>query len=163
MNTYKVRFAGVADIPALIDIECECHSETRYAVIPYDLVRRSRQYRLMLNPPKRRACVLLSEDHDKGVIGFMSGYISEHPCVDANIATGQTLYIRPEWRHSHAADALLHAFKIWAQRRRADVIRIRMESGFQLNRFDAFIKRLGCEREGENYSMWLNALGKVKR
>lgn len=163
MSTCKVRFADVADIPVLIDMASECHSEARQSVIPYDRARSSRQYRSILDPPNRKICVILAEDHDKRIIGYMTGAIAEHPCVNAHIATGYDVYVRPECRGMQAGEALFQAFKKWAHMQQADVIRIGMESGIQLNRFDAFIKRMGCEEAGGNYSMWLNALGKVTR
>ena len=163
MSTCKVRFADVADIPVLIDMASEYHSETRQSVIPYDRARSSRQFRSILDPPNRKICLILAEDHDKRIIGHMTGSMAEHPCVNAQIATGHDLYVRPEWRGTQAGEALFQAFKKWAQSQQADVIRIDLESGTQLNRLDAFLKRMGCEEGRGNYSMWLNAMGKVKR
>jgi len=158
----KIRFATAADIPALVELGKAIHGETRLSRFPFNPKRLAAQFESILSPPRSDYCVFVAEKETFGLVGLFWGQISQYYFSDALVATDFMFYVRPELRGTPLAVRLIHGFRQWATNRGADEVCINMTTGIDIDRFDRFLRHMGFDYTGGNYSQWVVRDGAAK-
>jgi GNAT superfamily N-acetyltransferase len=153
-----IRFATVADIPALVELGKEIHAGTRLSALPYDEDKLASQFQAILEPQNESYCIFAAEVPGEGFVGALMGAVSECPFSDARMSSNYVYFVRSRYRGSSLAVRLLFAFRQWARNRDAMLFCISQNAGVDTGRFDKYMNHLGFACTGGNYSRWLNGL-----
>lgn len=157
----RIRTATLDDVPALLALGPQIHAESRHAALPFDANKTGAALRAMIERTEQEQCFLIAIGSDGDIIGFFIGYAAEYFFSRDQVATDVLFYVKPEHRGSSAAVKLIHAFRKWALARQVAEMRICMTTGVAIDRFDRFVRRLGFQYTGGNYSMWLEKAAKT--
>ena len=93
---------------------------------------------------------IIAEDDNKPV-GFLISDMSEYLIGHQKVAKNMELYVVPEKRGSKAGLMMMKNFIKWAEMNDATEIIFAPSSMTNINKFDAFAKRLGMEAIGKVY------------
>lgn len=63
------------------------------------------------------------------IIGFIAGYIVEHPLYQERSAQDWAMYVRPQWRGLRLSKRLIFAFEGWARRNGCHSVNLGVLSG----------------------------------
>lgn len=99
--------------------------------------------------------LMVSEDSAGLVVGGLVGCLERHVFSDQLVATLVHYDVLPEKRMGGAGLRLLTAFRRWAENRGAFELSAGISSGTDLNKMDRFMRRIGFELTGGNYSLML--------
>lgn len=152
----KIRFASKNDIPELVKLGKEIYLESQQKDLGFDEARLRNQIEACLRPESKNYCLFVAEREGR-IIGVFWGHIDQHFFSKALVATEYMFYVKPDFRGTSVALRLMHAYKTWAENRNAQEIMICMTIGVEPEKFDRFIKKLGFQYVGGNYSMRVGA------
>ena len=93
---------------------------------------------------------IIAEDDDRP-IGFLISDIGEYAVGKQKIAKNLELYVVPEKRGGKAGLMMMRNFIKWAEMNDATEIVFAPTANKQLNKFDAFAKRLGMKATAKVY------------
>jgi GNAT superfamily N-acetyltransferase len=161
----KIRFATLEDVPALVEMGRRFHDLTRFRSYDYNPDRVADQLRAVIHigqNEKGSHCFFIAESDDGQPIGALIGCIERHFFYDRPVASVIQYVVFPEKRMSGAGFRLLTAFRKWAENRRAFELSVGINSGIHLEKMDRFLKRLGFQQTGGNYSLALGFADNVK-
>lgn len=155
----KIRFATVEDVPLFANELCPTfHAVTRFAAFDYNAEKVARSLRAVVETGQNKQgthCFFVAEDSDGHPVGGLVGCIEEHFFSDQKVASIIHYDVLPEKRMGGAALKLLIAFRKWAENRGAFELSAGVNSGVQMDKIDRFLKRLGFQPTGGNYSLSL--------
>jgi hypothetical protein len=164
-NRVRVEPASLSELQALVTLGQVCHTESRFATLPYDAARvRERFVRMITQPLSTTFFVQAApvqsqafKGDDRQICGLMIGSIDEYFFCDHRVASSVFLLVHPSYRGSLAAVKMVMAFKAWAKLRHASEVYIGVASGVNMQRTGRFLSRMGLSLSGGNYSAWLPA------
>lgn len=151
-----IRNATLEDIPRMIEFGRAIHAESNMSVLSYDELKLRETLTRMLTDAKGTHCCFVAEDQERQLIGGFIGCVQEYFFSRSLVAHSILVYVDPRWRGSPAAMKFIHAFRRWALNRKAVQLTIGVASGVTVGRTDRFLKRLGFELTGGNYTIALN-------
>ena len=152
----KIRFATVADVPALTALGRRAHAQTRYAAYDYDEIRVADNLAGIIEigqNGKGTHCLLLAENDRGDIAGVLIGLIERQLFSDLPVANVLVYYVLPDKRMTGAGFRLITAFRKWAENRSAFEICVCVTSAAHVQRTDRFLTRIGFQRMGCNYSL----------
>lgn len=152
----KIRFATLNDIPACIEGGRRMHAATRFAAYDYNAERVAKNLRAVIETGqngKGTHCFFVAEDSQGQIIGALIGCIERHFFSDLTVASVIHYDVLPEKRMGGAGLRLLTVFRKWAENRGVFELSVGMNSGTDIERMDKFLKRLGFQLTGGNYSL----------
>jgi len=149
----NIRFAILNDIPVYVELGKEVHKTTRFKDFGYDEKKMAKQLRAMVENPKGTHCFFVAESNKQEPIGWLLGCVESHLFSEHVIASVINYGVVPKKRMSGAGLRLLTAFRKWAENRNAIEINAGVNSGIELDKMDTFLRKLGFELTGGNYSL----------
>lgn len=152
----NIRFATLADIPAVVELGYRIQRTTRLSRFPYerDVAEKNLRSLIITGQQQRRShCLLLADDAEGVVVGVLIGCIESHLFSQRPIANLVTYGVLPGHRMTGAAVRLLKVFVEWAKRRGVDEVNVGVNSGVDIERTDRFLKKMGFAKTGGNYAM----------
>lgn len=151
----KIRFATLDDIPAFVELTPRFLSHTRFLSYEYNPERIATNLRAVIENTHGTHCFFVAEDADSNPVGCLIGCTERHFFSDQVVASVIHYDVLPEKRMGGAALKLLTAFKKWAENRSAFELAVGINSGTDLKQMDSFLRKLGFQMTGGNYSMTL--------
>lgn len=151
----KVRDMTSGDIEALTRMGKAFHHQTRFAAWEYDADRVSRALCQILakGVPEQSHCAFVAVDDNLEICGLLIGQIEHQIFSGLQVAEALVYYVWPERRMSGAGFKLIHCYRRWAEQQGAFEVNVAITSGDQLDRTDHFLRRMGYEHTGGNYSL----------
>jgi len=153
----NIRFATINDISVFVELGKQVHSTTRFKQYGYNEEKMAKQLRAIIDDVKGTHCFFVAESDNKEPVGWLLGCIESHLFSEHAIASVINYGVVPGKRMSGAGLRLLTAFRKWAENRGAVELNAGVNSGIDLDKMDTFLRKLGFELTGGNYSL---ALGK---
>jgi len=153
----KIRFAKMEDVPALVELGRAIHAVTRFKQFEFKPERVVGNLTAVIQDKRGIYCFLVAEDASGKAVGGLVGCLERHVFSDQMVATLVHYDVLPEKRMGGAGLRLLTAFRRWAENRGAFELSAGISSGTDLNKMDRFMRRLGFELTGGNYSLMLEA------
>jgi len=151
----KVRFATLDDIDATVEMGRSVFPETRYKVYDYDAERIASTLKEIVQSDKGTHCLIVATNADEKIVGCLIGCVEQHIFSNQPVASVIVYIVSPGYRMGGAGLKLLTAFKKWAENRGAFEITAGVSSGTDLGKMDTFLRKLGFQLTGGNYSMQL--------
>lgn len=154
-----IRFATAEDVPALVELGRFFHSLTRFKAYDFTAEKVAANLRGMIESKHGTHCCFVSQDRDGVLIGALIGCVESHFFSDKLVASLIHYDVLPERRMGGAGLRLLTAFKKWAENRGAFEVCVGVNSGVEIDRMDRFLKKLGFQMTGGNYSLLIGMKG----
>lgn len=151
----KIRLAKMEDIPALVELGRAIHAVTRFKQFEFNPERVAGNLMAVIQDQRGIYCFLVAEDASGVAVGGLVGCLERHVFSDQLVATLVHYDVLPEKRMGGAGLRLLTAFRKWAENRGAFELSAGISSGTDLNKMDRFMRRLGFQLTGGNYSLML--------
>jgi N-acetylglutamate synthase-like GNAT family acetyltransferase len=151
----KIRFATLDDIPAFVELSRIFHDLTRFKAYDYNPERMAANLQAVIEKPRGTHCFFVAEDSGGKPVGGLIGCVESHFFSDKLVASLIHYDVLPEKRMGGAGLKLLTAFKKWAENRGAFELTVGINSGTDLRQMDNFLRKLGFQMTGGNYSMTL--------
>lgn len=152
----NIRFATINDIPVFVELGKQVHSTTRFKQYGYNEEKMAKQLRAIIDDVKGTHCFFVAESDNKEPVGWLLGCIESHLFSEHAIASVINYGVVPNKRMSGAGLRLLTAFRKWAENRGAVELNAGVNSGIDVDKMDKFLRKLGFELTGGNYSLGLN-------
>jgi hypothetical protein len=152
----QIRYAQLSVIPEFLALGQQMTDESRFRVygMNHDITRKMLEHMLSQQPDK--ACILLAQRKEGGLVGMLAGYVTEFFFCDHTLVQDRFYYVSQEFRGSPAAFKLMIAFRRWAESKRADELSINMSVDIDAERFNKFMGPLGFNCCGSNFAMRLS-------
>lgn len=152
----KIRIATMDDIPALLELGRSIHATTRFKQFEYNPKRVADNLTAVIQDKRGTYCFLVAEDSTGTAVGGLVGCLERHIFSDEQFVATLVHYdVLPEKRMGGAGLRLLSAFRQWAENRGAFELSAGISSGADLDKMDRFMRRLGFQQTGGNYSLIL--------
>jgi len=151
----NIRFATINDIPVFVELGKHVHKTTRFKQYGYNEEKMAKQLRAIIDDVKGTHCFFVAENDNKEPVGWLLGCIESHLFSEHAIASVINYGVVPGKRTSGAGLRLLTAFRKWAENRGAVELSAGVNSGVDLDKMDTFLRKLGFELTGGNYSLAL--------
>lgn len=151
----KIRPATLDDIPAFVELAKLFQAQTRFKDYTFNSERVTTNLKAAIENPRGTHCFFVAEDTTGLPVGGLIGCAERHFFSDQVVASVIQYNILPEKRMGGAGLKLLTAFKKWAENRGAYELAVGINSGADLGKMDNFLRKLGFELTGGNYSMLL--------
>lgn len=151
----KIRLATANDIAAGVELGRRMHAITRFSAYDFNAQRVETQLRNLVaigQNTRGSHCFLLAEDNAGQMAGALLGCIEQHFFSDLKVASVIHYVVLPERQMSGAGLRLLTAFRAWAVNRGVFELAVGINSGVEQEKSDRFLKRLGFQFNGGNYS-----------
>jgi N-acetylglutamate synthase-like GNAT family acetyltransferase len=147
-----IRRATIDDIPVLIDLLTQFHSEGFYQNVRLDPLKLEAFLRRSITDPHFANFVWSSAETIQGLI---VGHITTYFFSDEPAAYDLGFYIRPSRRGAILAYKLWEHFSNWAKDAGAKTLWIGVSSGIDPDRAERFFKGIGMSRAGALYYLKL--------
>lgn len=151
----KIRLATAHDIAAGVELGRRMHAITRFSAYDFNAQRVETQLRNLVTIGQNARgshCFLVAEDNAGQMTGALLGCIEQHFFSDLKVASVIHYVVLPERQMSGAGLRLLTAFRAWAVNRGVFELAVGINSGVEPEKSDRFLKRLGFQFNGGNYS-----------
>lgn len=152
----KVRLAEAADLDAVLAVCLRFHGESRFSRYPINAEKVRAAILDAVSSPMA-SCVLLAEHDTQGVVGMLAGFVASPRFTDVPVAQDHGFYVLPEHRGGPAALKLVIAFRRWAENRKAAEMCINQNVDIEQARFNRFMRHLGFQCCGSNFTLPLGA------
>ncbi len=146
-----IRFATLADIPALVEGGSRMHALTRFRKQPYNAQKVAQAFSDLITQGQGKYAFLVAAGADGRVVGALIGVMEQQIFCDAHTASVMHFDVLPEARMGGYAVRLLKAFEKWATNREVVEINFGINSGEQLETLGRFASRMGYTKTGENF------------
>lgn len=153
----KIRFGTHADIPAFVELARIFQANTRFREFTFNPERVAANLRAAIDSPRGLHCFIVAEDSEGKPVGCLIGCAERHFFSDQVVASVIQYSLLPEKRMTGAGLKMLTAFKKWAENRGASELAVGINSGTNLKQMDSFLRKLGFQLTGGNYSVGLGA------
>ena len=151
----KIRFATLEDIPTFVELGRTFQANTRFKDYPYSPERVAENIKGAIEDQRGIYCPLVAVDSTGKPVGGLLGKIERHFFSEQIVASVIQYNVLPEKRMTGAGLKMLTAFKQWAENRGAVELAVGINSGTNLKQLDRFLRKLGFQMTGGNYSMGL--------
>lgn len=149
-NRIALRLASTeTDVDAILGLCRLAHAESRYARLPFGMVRMRALGLNMLKSPKTSGLIMAERDGE--LLGCLIATANRFLFADAVYASAALFFVKPEARASRAAVLLLNGFAQWANARGAVEAGIHVTSGLRVEEVSRFLTRKGFQASGENF------------
>lgn len=145
-----IREAKLEDIPIILTMGNEFLKESKVNVfIPYDEIT---LYNFVLNGINNStSTILLYEDSNKQVLGFIGGIIFPHPFNNnIKIAAELVWWVYPEHRGT-VGKPLLNSFEIWGKSNSVNIISVMSLENMNPTTIDKIYKKQGYQLIEHSY------------
>lgn len=158
-----IRAAKMEDIPALLDLGRSIHATTRFKQFEFSPERVASNLTAVIQDKRGIYCFLVAEDATGVAVGVLIGCLERHIFSDEQIVATLIHYdVLAEKRMGGTGLRLLSAFRKWAENRGAFELNAGISSGTDLVKLDRFMRKLGFQQTGGNYSLMLGTQKETK-
>lgn len=147
------RFAVKADIPALVELGRSMHVESRYGGMVYGADRAWKRFEDTIDC--KDFCVMVVENDDGELAGFLVGSVSEYAFAHDFVANLEFLYLLPARRSGLTAMKMLAAFRRWAKNREFAEIMLCNRFGANESYITKLFAKLGMPVVGGVHAAWV--------
>lgn len=155
----KIEIAGREQIEELMALGRAMYAESTLTHLPLDEERARQTLLGAINDEKGLYCMLIARSSDGEPAGWLFGTITRPWFTQELVAHDHAFFVAPEFRGSRAALLLLSGFRRWAEKRGARALNISQRVGVEMERFESFMRRMGFEPRGMNFSTTLEGPG----
>lgn len=150
----KIRFATLADVPALVQLGKHMHTITRFRTLAYDEAQVAQTLTAALTQGNGRYVCFVSDDSQGLAVGGLLAVLEKHIFSRQLTASIMHYDVLPEKRMGGYGVRLLKAFEQWCKNR--DVVEINfginsVEEAQEMSRMGGFAMKTGYTKVGENY------------
>lgn len=155
-----VRFAQLADIPALVELGRQIHVQSRYGWMVYS-ASQTWKYLERVIPAKQNCVIVAVEGATQGaqtpsaVLGVLIATARQYPFSTDFCAHVDYLYVLPTKRGTPVAMKMVTAFRRWANNREVAEITITNQFGLGQAQSAKLFNKLGMPPVGGQHSMWV--------
>ena len=152
----EVRFAQLADLPAMVELGRQMHVQSRYAWLIYSSSQTWKYLERMI--PSKQACVMVAINPSTSgapVCGVLIATASQYPFSNDFVAQIEFLYVAPPKRGTPIAIKMVTAFRRWANNREVAEITISNRFGAGEAGTARLFGKLGMPAVGGVHSMWM--------
>jgi len=151
----NVRFAKIEDVPVFVEMARTFQALTRFKAYDYNAEKVAENLSAVVRNPNGTHCFFVAEDSKGKAVGGLIGCVESHFFSDKLVANLIHYDVLPEKRMGGAGLKLLTAFRKWAENRGVFELSVGINSGTDLNKMDTFLRKLGFQLTGGNYSLVL--------
>ena len=153
----KVRFATPDDVSVFVEMARTFVEMTRFKSYTFNAERMELNLRAVVENEKGNYCFFVVENGEGNAVGGLIACVERQFFSDQLVASVVHYDVLPEYRMGGAGLKLITAFKKWAENRDVFEISAGVNSGVDLDKMDSFLRKLGFQLTGGNYSMQLGA------
>lgn len=121
MTHPTLRFAGLNDIDAILDLAKELYKDSPYSPLSVNPVKVRATLEKIIVESKGEYVILLSVDGQE-IVGVLVGYVYSPVFSDDRIAIEMLWYLKPEHRSGNRGVDMMDAYEYWAKGVGAKVI-----------------------------------------
>jgi GNAT superfamily N-acetyltransferase len=145
-----IRFAQLADVPALVAGGKRMHALTRFKHFDYNEAKVAHSFTELITKGQHKYGFFVAEDGQRQVVGALIGVLEQHIFSDQITASIMHFDVLPESRMGGYGVRLLKAFEQWAANRKVFEITFGINSG-SAPLVERFAERMGYGRCGATY------------
>lgn len=153
----QVRFAQLADIPALVELGRHMHVQSRYGWMVYSASQTWKYLERVI--PNKQSCVIVAVGEGTGaqadVYGALLAAARQYPFSTDFAAHIDYLYVTPAKRGTPVAMKMVTAFRRWANNREVAEITITNQFGSGQAQSAKLLTKLGMPPVAGQHSMWV--------
>ena len=153
----KIRFATSEDVPVFVEMAQVFHANTRFKAFDYDPERVEAHLQAVIDNSKDKHCFFVAENGEGKPVGGLIACVESHFFSGQPVASVIHYDVLPEFRMGGAGLKLITAFRKWAENRGVFEISAGVNSGVDVDKMDSFLRKLGFQLTGGNYSMTLGS------
>lgn len=146
-----IRFATVADIPALVALGKRMHAITRFKRFTYHEERVTKALHDAFERGNGRYVCFVAEGSGGQVAGALLAVLERQIFSELLTASVMHYDVLPEKRMGGYGVRLLKAFETWAANRKVAEIAFGVNSGADADAVGRFASKMGFEKVGENF------------
>lgn len=140
-----IRPATLADVPRIVEIGQDLHTESAYRAISYNPSKVGTLMRSLINGG---GVVFVAEKAGQ-VVGGIAGGVTEHWFSNELTGFEYSFFVLPEHRHGLVAMKLLLAMKAWCKAKGARTLRIGITTGINVEGTARFYRHMGFRDAGQ--------------
>jgi GNAT superfamily N-acetyltransferase len=151
----SIRFAKLADVPALVQLGRHMHAITRFKTLQYDEARVAKTLGAALTNNDGRYVCFVSEDSQGQVVGGLLAVLEKHIFSQQLTASIMHYDVLPAKRMGGYGVRLLKAFEQWCKNRQVAEINFginSVEDAQEMQRLNGFARKMGYAQVGANHS-----------
>lgn len=149
----QVRFAQLADIPAMVELGRQIHVQSRYGWMVYSASQTWKYLERAI--PNKQCCVVVAVGTDADVCGVLLATVRQYPFSTDFCANIDYLYVTSPKRGTPTAMKMVTAFRRWANNREVAEITITNQFGLGQAQSAKLFNKLGMPPVGGQHSMWI--------
>jgi L-amino acid N-acyltransferase YncA len=153
-----IRFATVADVPAMVALGRIMYARTRFAKYQYEDEKVANALEHALTKGKDRYVCLVAENAKLEICGLLLATLDQHIFSHLLVASVMYYIVRPEDRLGGYGVRLLKAFEKWSSNRQVAEINLGINSEVQMEIVGRFVKKMGYSKVGENFVLSMRPL-----
>lgn len=157
----KIRFATMSDVPVFVELGQRFWEMTRFKSYDFNPQRLAANLTALVQDTRGTHCFFVAEDSGGVPVGALVGCVERHFFSDQLVANVIHYDVLPEKRMGGAGLKLLTTFRRWAENRGAHELCAGVNSGTDLEKMDRFLRKLGFQMTGGNYSLRLDPAAKA--
>ena len=146
-----IRFATIADVPALVEVGLRMHALTRFKAFEYNGQKVARAFTDLIEKGKGKYVFLVADNAAGTLNGALIGVLEQHIFSDQVTASVVHYDVLPEARMGGYGVRLLNAFEQWCANRKVVEINFGVNSGDAFEVVGQFAVRMGYRKVGENF------------
>ncbi|WP_140630193.1 GNAT family N-acetyltransferase [Methylibium rhizosphaerae] len=147
----SIRFATLADIPALVEAGNRMHALTRFRNQPFNAQKTAEAFASLIQHDRGRYVFFVAEGAQQRIVGALIGVMEKQIFSDLYTASVMHFDVLPEARMGGYGVRLLRAFEQWALNREAFEIYFGINSDTESVPLERFASRMGYRRVGGNF------------
>jgi GNAT superfamily N-acetyltransferase len=159
-----IRFATLADIPALVQLGKHMHGLTRFKVFDYDEAKVAASLQAALESGQGRYVSFVAQDSAGQIAGGLLAVLEKHMFSQQLTASIMHYDVLPAKRMGGYGVRLLKAFELWCKNRQVVEINFginSVEDAQEMQRLNGFAQKMGYAPVGANHSKTLAIAAKT--
>jgi GNAT superfamily N-acetyltransferase len=150
-----IRFATLADVPALVSAGRVMHEHTRFKAFDYDAARVTASLQQLIQKGQHKYVLMVAEDSHQQLVGALSAVLETHIFSHQLIASVMHYEVLPDKRMGGYAVRLLKAFEQWCKNRKVFEINLGINSltaaQAEQDLVGRFVQKMGYAQVGGNF------------
>ena len=147
-----IRFATLADIPALVEGGSRMHALTRFRSQPFNAQKVAQAFSDLITRGQGKYAFMVATSGEGRVVGALIGVMEQQIFSDGYTASVMHIDVLPEARMGGHGVRLLKAFEQWASNRKAVEICFGVNSDTDVEMLERFAVKMGYRKIGGNFS-----------
>ena len=150
-----IRFATLADVPALVEGGSRMHALTRFRNQPFSAQKVAQAFTDLITQGQGKYAFLVATGSGEQVVGALVGVMEKQIFSECFTASVMHFDVLPEARMGGHGVRLLKAFEQWARNSGALEVVFGINSGVDTERLAQFVVKMGYEGIGTNHAKQL--------